>query len=569
MTAPPIEPDATLGVLGGGQLGAMFAMAGRRLGYRIAVWDPDGDAPAHLVADTFFAAPFDDLGALTQFSQLVRAVTYEWENVPAAVCESLERSALVRPGARVLRLLQDRLDHKGFLSSHGFPVAPFRAVSSPEELTLAEEVGFPCICKTATAGYDGKGQWPMATCEELSRVQQRLRQIERPGLRWIVESFLRFERELSVLVVRGSDGECRVYPVVENVHEDGILRMSQVPAPVSASVAEKATTLARQVVTALEGVGVFCIEMFLMPDGALLINEVAPRPHNSGHYTLDACSVSQFEQQVRALCGLPLGEARLLTPAVMVNLIGDDVISARIGQGGLALFGTPGAVLHLYGKRTVRPGRKMGHVTFVADKVESARDQALRFRDTFLRKSPSPGGTRVSCVNASAGMSKKEGNTLLGTLVLIALCGSLAAGLLWGCVLNKPGPPMIPGDSAQPLQKQEAFFEFQTLPGDTFVFQLTDATRIKEARDILAKKHIVHVAGVIVKAPQPYNRPWNFHLDPRTVAFVVLTPPECDGAIRYIEDQLDHVGKNLLPNYRWCPSSSRLVRELSPSGAKP
>ena len=388
MTAPPIEPDAVIGVLGGGQLGMLFAMAGRRLGYGIAVWDPDAEAPAHGVADVSFAAPFDDPGTLARFSQRVRAVTYEWENVPAALCESLERILPVRPGARVLRLLQDRLEQKGFLASRGFPVPPFQAVSSPEELTLAERVGFPCICKTATAGYDGKGQWQMAARGELPRVQQQLRQIGRPGARWIVESFLRFERELSVLVVRGSDGECRVYPVVENVHEGGILRMSQVPASVSASVAEKATTLARQVVTALEGIGVFCIEMFLMSDGALFINEVAPRPHNSGHYTLDACSVSQFEQQVRALCGLPLGEARLLTPAVMVNLIGEEVTRARTGQGGLALFGTPGALLHLYGKRTVRPGRKMGHVTFVADKVESARDQALRFRNTFLKKSP-------------------------------------------------------------------------------------------------------------------------------------------------------------------------------------
>ncbi len=383
-----IEPGSTLGVLGGGQLGAMFALAGRRLGYRIAVWDPDGDAPAHHVADASFAAPFNDRETLSRFSQQIQAVTYEWENVPATLCETLEGSFPVRPSSRVLRLLQDRLEQKEFLSSQRFPVPPFHPVSSPDELTPAERVGFPCICKTATAGYDGKGQWQMAARRDLPHVQQQLRQITRPGARWIIESLLRFERELSVLVVRGSDGACRVYPVAENVHEDGILRLSQVPASISASVAEKATTLARQVVTTLEGVGVFCIEMFLMPDGALFINEVAPRPHNSGHYTLDACSVSQFEQQVRAVCGLPLGEVRLLTPAVMLNLIGEEVTSARTGRGGLALFGTPGAVLHLYGKRTIRPGRKMGHVTFMADKVESARDLALRFQDMFLKQNP-------------------------------------------------------------------------------------------------------------------------------------------------------------------------------------
>jgi 5-(carboxyamino)imidazole ribonucleotide synthase len=384
--APSIEPGATLGVLGGGQLGAMFALAGRRLGYRIAVWDPDADAPAHHVADISFPAPFNDSSSFAQFSQLVQAVTYEWENVPVSLCESLERHVPVRPSARVLRVLQDRLEHKGFLASRGFPVPPFQAVLSPEELRFAERVGFPCICKSATAGYDGKGQWQMAGRDDLPLVQQQLSKIQGGNARWIVEAFLRFERELSVLVVRGSDGECQVYPVAENVHESGILRMSQVPASVSASVAERATKLARQVVTALEGVGVFCVELFLMSDGTLLINEVAPRPHNSGHYTLDACSVSQFEQQVRVLCGLPLGEVRLFTPAVMVNLIGDEVNSVTTDQGEAALFGTPGAVLHLYGKRTIRAGRKMGHVTFMADKVESARDLALRFQDTFLKK---------------------------------------------------------------------------------------------------------------------------------------------------------------------------------------
>lgn len=384
MTTFPLEPGATIGVLGGGQLGAMFAMAGRRLGYKVVVWDPNRDAPAHRVADGSFVSPFEDTGTATSFSRQVQAVTYEWENVPASLCESLERTLPVRPGACILRVLQDRLEQKGFLSARGFPVPSFQVVTSPDELVRAEQVGFPCICKTATSGYDGKGQWSMSARGELPSVQQQLRQVGRTGMRWIVEAFVRFERELSVLVVRAADGDCRVYPVVENVHEGGILRTSAVPAAVSASVAEKAATMARQVVTSLEGVGVFCIEMFLLSDGTLLINEVAPRPHNSGHYTLDACTISQFEQQVRALCGLPLGEVRLLSPAVMVNLIGGDVAGLGADQGRLALFGIPGAVVHLYGKRTVRPGRKMGHVTFMADKVEAARDRALWFQDTFV-----------------------------------------------------------------------------------------------------------------------------------------------------------------------------------------
>ncbi len=392
MTVVPIESGSVLGVLGGGQLGTMFAQAARRLGYHVAVWDPDTEAPAHRNADHIFATPFTDLLTPVRFSDLVRAATYEWENVPATLCEVLEHKIPVRPCSRILRLIQDRLTQKEFLAARGLPVPAFRPISSPDELPLAaEEVGFPCLCKMATFGYDGKGQWQIQNRDELEMLRQRLRETARDGSRWIVEPFLRFERELSVLVVRGADGGRRLYPVVENIHEAGILRTTRVPASVEHGIAERAAALAEKVVETLDGIGVFCTELFLMPDGRLLINEVAPRPHNSGHYTLDACTVSQFEQQVRALCGLPLGEVRLLSPAVMVNLIGDDVLQVGAGTGQVELFGTAGAALHLYGKRVVRPGRKMGHVTFLAEKPEEAWKAAVAFRRKLAsRPLPSP-----------------------------------------------------------------------------------------------------------------------------------------------------------------------------------
>ncbi len=378
-----IEPGAMVGVLGGGQLGAMFAVAARRLGYRIAVWDPDPDAPALKIADLPLGRPFEDASALATFAGSISAATYEWENIPAAVGDSLEQRLPVRPSTRILRLLQNRLEQKTFLAERGFPVAPFRAVGVPGDLTAAADaVGFPCLCKTATAGYDGKGQWRLAGQAELRGLQEQLgrrAQGNSPSA-WVLEQFLPFEKELSVLVVRGADGERRLYPTVENVHDAGILRATLVPAGIEPRIAEQAAFLAGSAVEALEGIGVFCVELFLMADGRLFVNEVAPRPHNSGHYTLDACTVSQFEQQVRAVCDLPLGEVRLLCPAAMVNLIGEDVNRVSRGEGLVNLLRHPGASLHLYGKKSVRPGRKMGHVTFLAEKPEAAWEAAQALR---------------------------------------------------------------------------------------------------------------------------------------------------------------------------------------------
>jgi 5-(carboxyamino)imidazole ribonucleotide synthase len=377
-----IEPGSVLGVLGGGQLGAMFTMAACRLGYRVAVWDPDPEAPAHRIATHSFSVPFTDQHVLARFADLVSAVTYEWENVPAELCRVLEQRKPVRPSSTVLSVIQDRLEQKGFLASNGFRVPSFVGLSAPDQLaTLVRQVGYPALCKTATAGYDGKGQWRIHREADVREVEQAISQSARPGMRWIVESVVPFERELSILVVRGVDGKSCTYPLAENEHEEGILRITKVPAQGSSAVAERAASLGRQVVDRLEGVGVFCLELFQLSSGELLINEIAPRPHNSGHYTLDACSVSQFEQQVRATSGMPLGEARLLSPAVMVNLIGDDAAIVMRGAGCRALLDIPGAVLHLYGKGAIRPRRKMGHITFLAESLSFALDHAKQFRD--------------------------------------------------------------------------------------------------------------------------------------------------------------------------------------------
>jgi len=367
-------------MLGGGQLGAMFTRAALQLGYHVAVWDPDPDAPAHRSASRSFPAAFSDPSAYREFSRLVSAVTFEWENVPALLCEQLSQICPVRPSAAVLRVIQDRIDQKQFLQAQGLPVPSFSVVTDPAELAaVVQTFGCAVICKTATAGYDGKGQWTIGQPANIADVEAALRTMMPMGARWIVESMVDYVRELSVLVARGATGEHRLYPVVENRHEAGILRVTEVPAPISPEVATQAKELALCAVEALGGIGVFCVELFHLRGDRLLINEIASRPHNSGHYTLDACTVSQFEQQVRALCGMPLGEVRLLSPAVMVNLIGHDVEKITSSIGCRDLLTIPGAELHLYGKRTVRPGRKMGHVTFLAEPAGEATDRASQF----------------------------------------------------------------------------------------------------------------------------------------------------------------------------------------------
>lgn len=376
---PILEPGSMVGVLGGGQLGAMFTGSARRMGYRVAVWDPDSDAPAHQIADQSFSTSFADHDTRARFVDSVQAITLEWENIPVELCQWLEHRRPLRPSSAVLRILQDRLTQKQFLSSCSIPVPDFAEVQSVQQLHHAiKRLGLPLICKTARSGYDGKGQWLIRQISDIAQFEQIL-STPSFAVRWIAEQVVPFVRELSVLVVRSGNGETRVYPVVENRHEQGILRDSVVPASISSSDAEAACELSVRAVAELQGVGIFCIELFQAQDGHLLINEIAPRPHNSGHYTLDACTVSQFEQQVRVTCGLPLGEVRLLSPAVMVNLLGGELTVVMSGEGGRETFSTPGASVHLYGKRVIRPGRKMGHVTFTAPERATVVASAQQF----------------------------------------------------------------------------------------------------------------------------------------------------------------------------------------------
>jgi 5-(carboxyamino)imidazole ribonucleotide synthase len=390
VTQVVIEPGSVLGVLGGGQLGTLFTRAAATHGYRVAVWDPDADAPAHRLAAHSFTAPFTHQETMSRFASAVSAVTYEWENVPAQLCEQLETQRPVRPSGAVLRSIQNRLVQKSYLAGHGFPVPRFAPVADLNELSdVIRTVGCPAVCKTAMAGYDGKGQWKIDEPSAVSRILPSVHASAIPGMQWIVEAYVPFERELSILVARGAGGEVIVYPLVENEHEQGILRTTTVPARVPTGVLARAETLARAVIERMQGVGLFCLELFLLPDNILLINEVAPRPHNSGHYTLDACNLSQFEQQVRAVCGLAPEQVQLLSPAAMVNLIGKDIETIKQDSECQRLLELPEAFLHDYGKREIRPRRKMGHVTFLAEHREVARERAERLHRRLLQASPS------------------------------------------------------------------------------------------------------------------------------------------------------------------------------------
>ncbi len=350
----PLPPGATIGILGGGQLGRMSAMAAARLGYRCHVFAPDADSPGMQIAAAATVAPYEDAAALARFAEAVDVVTFEFENVPAATLAALARLAPCRPGVAVLEVCQDRLAEKRFLEQAGVPVAPWRPVNSPADLDAAiAAIGLPALLKTTRMGYDGRGQAvlrrPGDTVAALAGLSP-----------WplILEAFVPFALEVSAIVARGADGAVAVYDTVENHHRDHILDLSFAPARVPAEVAAAAGRHAARVATALELVGVLALELFVLPDGRLLGNEIAPRPHNSGHWTLDACLASQFEQHVRAVAGLPLADPSRHHDAVMKNLVGPDGLARWP-----AMVATPGLAPHLYGKAEARPGRKLGHAT--------------------------------------------------------------------------------------------------------------------------------------------------------------------------------------------------------------
>ena len=378
----PVLPGASLGVLGSGQLGRMFAIAARRMGYRVHTFSPDSDTPTGQVADKEYQNSYDDLDAVREFARGVSVVTFEFENVPAEAVEAAEALAPVRPSGSVLYTTQNRLREKNFLARNGFPVAPFRHVTSREELTAAlEEVGRPAVLKTAGFGYDGKGQTRVASDEDASRAVEALK-----GQEGVVEAFVDFEREVSVVAARTVSGEFAHYGVIENAHTRHILDLSVAPARVREETAREAVEIARAVLETLDVVGVMCVEFFLTREGRLLVNELAPRPHNSGHLTFDACVTSQFEQQLRAVCCLPLGSTELMRPAAMANLLGD---LWREGEPDWreALKLTD-VKLHLYGKTEPRAGRKMGHLTALASTPEAAARKALAARAALTRARP-------------------------------------------------------------------------------------------------------------------------------------------------------------------------------------
>jgi 5-(carboxyamino)imidazole ribonucleotide synthase len=368
-----IFPDAMLGMLGGGQLGRMFTLAAHSMGYRVTVLDPDPASPAGTIADVHLRAAYQDREALERLADTCAAVTTEFENVPAESLRWLAAYCTVRPTADSVAVAQDRVREKRFLVENGFAVAPFAVITAAEDCDRADAALFPGILKRARFGYDGKGQARVAT-PQAARAAFGVMGSES----CVLEKQVTLACEVSVVAARGADGITRSFPVAENSHRNGILDVSIVPARVSKTIAQRAEDEAQAVATRLGYCGVLAVEFFVTTDGELLVNEIAPRPHNSGHYTIDACVTSQFEQQVRTLCGLPLGESRLLAPAVMVNLLGD------VWQHGEpawdAVFGCPEAKLHLYGKHEARRGRKMGHYTVLGPDVDAALSKAMAVR---------------------------------------------------------------------------------------------------------------------------------------------------------------------------------------------
>jgi 5-(carboxyamino)imidazole ribonucleotide synthase len=361
-----ILPGATLGVMGSGQLGRMFAIAARRMGYRVHTFSPDSDTPTGQVADLETNAAYDDEAAVREFAKSVAVLTFEFENVPSRTIEWAAAHCPVRPSGKILHICQHRLREKEFLAGAGIPVAPFRKIESSAQLTAAAaEIGLPGVLKTAAFGYDGKGQRKLRPGDDLAEAWRPFE-----GAPAVLEKFITFEGEISVIVARGLDGAVTTWPVCENEHANHILDITLCPARLPAAVADRAAELARSIALALDLVGVLAVEMFLMHDGAIFVNELAPRPHNSGHFSFDASVTSQFEQQVRAVCGLPLGSTESLRPAAMANLLGDAWANGEPNWAGAAAF--PDVKIHLYGKAAPKPGRKMGHLTAFGATVEQA-----------------------------------------------------------------------------------------------------------------------------------------------------------------------------------------------------
>ncbi len=373
----PVLPGATIGVLGGGQLGRMFAMAARRLGYRVHTLSPDHDTPTGQIADLEVFASYDDIGKVRDFARGVDVVTFEFENVPAAAAAVAAEHAPVRPSGRALEIAQHRIREKTFLVQHGLPVAPFAPIRQAADLDPAlAMIGRPSVLKAAALGYDGKGQ---ARLDATTDALEAWRSLGEPEA--VLEQFVDLDREISVIGARGVDGGWSYFGPIENVHRNHILDVSTAPADLAAPLAAQAIEATKAVMDGLEYVGILCVEFFVTRGGQVLINELAPRPHNSGHLTSDACRTSQFEQQLRAICGLPLGSPELLQPAAMANLLGD--VWSQGTPNWAAALRYPEIKLHLYGKSQPRSGRKMGHLTAMGASAADARRLVLAAREAL------------------------------------------------------------------------------------------------------------------------------------------------------------------------------------------
>jgi 5-(carboxyamino)imidazole ribonucleotide synthase len=369
-----ILPGATLGVLGGGQLGRMFTLAAYSMGYRVVVLDPDPHSPAGLIADQHIKADYRDHAALQILGDECAAVTTEFENVPADSMEVMEKHCKVRPNAEAVRIAQDRIREKTFIQEHGLATAPFAAIYEAQDIEEAiAGLNPPLLLKTASMGYDGKGQIQVNSAAEARAAFEHL-----GNGACVLEEMVDLEREISVVLARSLSGQTAIYPVGENRHIDGILDTTIVPASVDAATTESVIKMAVQLAETMDYCGVLAVEFFCTRKGELLINEMATRPHNSGHFTVDACATSQFEQQVRMMCGLPPGDTRMLSPVVMTNLLGD--LWEKGEPAWQRVLDEPQAHLHLYGKRGARPGRKMGHINCLAEDVASAMEITARIR---------------------------------------------------------------------------------------------------------------------------------------------------------------------------------------------
>lgn len=363
-----IHSNSTIGVFGSGQLGRMFAIEARKLGYRVHTFSPDRDTPTGQVADIETTASYDDLYEVRLFAQSVDVVTFEFENVPSATVAAAAEFVEVHPKGEILHITQNRRREKEFLSSNGIPVTPFRTITNIDELRFGvAELGAPCVLKTAGFGYDGKGQSKITSIDDIEPAFAKL-----GGQECVLEAFVDFEKEVSVVCARAQNGDFVHYGVIENEHANHILDVSIAPANVSANVVDVAVAITREIAEKFDYVGTMCVEFFLTRDEKLIVNEIAPRPHNSGHLTFGPCVTSQFEQQLRAVCGLPLGSTEFYRPSAMANLLGD--VWANGEPNWSAALSDPRVKLHLYGKSEPRPGRKMGHLTATAETTAQASE---------------------------------------------------------------------------------------------------------------------------------------------------------------------------------------------------